>query len=330
MSRRGTAILAAATATLLATAVGGVGLIVSSRDAARDAIVDTVRVIPPPFVMFRTLAPRDAHGRVAMVSRVAAPRVRYISPISCARVQYAAGAGLCMMEEPRATGVKNVVYTFDRAFVLGRRIELAGIPIRARVSPDGRLAAITVYAEEESPAGERLASETVLIDMAASRIVADLREFAIESPPDLPVERPIDIASVTFRPDSDRFFATLSTPTARYLVEGSVAQRRLTVVRAGLANEALSADGTQLVAKRQVGERGYWQLIVVDLASGTERALKQGGRSVDDQVEWLDRNHVIYHEVVDSGGTGLWVLAANGTTEPRLLIADAFSPAIQP
>jgi hypothetical protein len=224
--------------------------------------------------------------------------------------------------------VKHVVYTFDRSFARGRRIELAGVPIRARVSPNGQRAAVSVYGEEESPAGERLATESILIDVPSGRVLADLREFTVTNEDHPPINGPVDIAGVTFQSDSNHFFATLSTATNRYLVAGSVNGRRLDVIGTGLANEALSPDGRRLIAKRPVGERGYWQLVVIDLETRSERVLNQGPKSVDDQVEWLDEAHVVYHDITDKG-TGIWMLPADGTGGPRLLIADAFSPVIQ-
>jgi hypothetical protein len=48
---------------------------------------------------------------------------------------------------------------------------------------------------------------------------------------------------------------------------------------------------------------------------------------VDDQVEWLDDGQVMYHDATDQG-TGIWVLAADGQSKPRLLLPDAFSPVV--
>jgi len=186
---------------------------------------------------------------------------------------------------------------------------------------------LTTYGEEESPAGERLASESMLIDAASGRVLGDLRSFSVSSTAGQPIVAPVDISSVAFA-DGDRFFATLSTPDRRYLVSGSVIGRRLEVIGSGLANEAVSPDGKQLLVKKQTGERGFWQLVVLDLDSRREVALNQGPRSVDDQVEWLDAGHVVYHDVTEDG-TGIWMLPTDGTTAPRLLVADAFSPAVQ-
>jgi len=332
MSRWSTTIFAVSAGALLVVVGAALTLLsltsstASSLRRAPQTMGVARRPMAPPFVMFRTLAPHEAFGRIAMTSP-AGPSNRRLTPLSCSRVQYAGGTGLCLVEEPEGKIVRQVLYVFDAAFRFRNRLVLNGIPIRARVSPDGRLASVTTYGEEESPAGERLASESILIEAGSGRVLGDLRGFTIASAADQPLKEPLDIANVAFA-DGDRFFATVSTPDARYLVSGSVTGRRLEVIGRDLANEALSPDGRRLLVKKQSGERGFWQLVVLDLESRLETPLNQGPRSVDDQVEWLDEAHVVYHDVTDAG-TGIWMLSTDGTTGPRLLVPDAFSPAVQ-
>jgi hypothetical protein len=280
-----------------------------------------------PFVVFRTLAPRDAHGYVAWLPLASPDARRRITGLVCARVQFTASAGVCLTEEARGREVAHIAYVLDRRFVPRHRFVLSGIPVRCRLSPDGRWAAITVYAEEESPAGERLATESVLIDVPTGRRVADLREFALDHAGFAGISDPIDISSVTFDRDSDRFFATLTSSGRRYLVAGSVGSRTLRIVRAGIVNEALSADGRRLIGKQLHDQRGFWQLTVIDLDTWEERALNQGPRSVDDQVDWLDDAHVLYHDVTEDG-TAIWKLPADGSGGPQPFIRDAFSASV--
>jgi len=120
------------------------------------------QVLPAPFVMFRTLAPAERYGVVAMVPALTPASARVFSRLSCARVHYAGGAGVCLVEEPEGNQLVHAAYFFDRALARGKRLLLSGIPTRARISPDGRRAAITVYGEEQMPDGsERLASDTI-------------------------------------------------------------------------------------------------------------------------------------------------------------------------
>ena len=297
--------------------------------ATAPAVRSASAIIDPPSVMFRTLWPKDMHGRIGMVQTDARESTRYVAELSCARVAYAAGSGLCLIEEPAGTTVTHAAFIFNRAFTRGRRIDLSGIPTRARVSPDGRIAAITVYGEEHLPGGEeRLASWSVIVDVAAGRVVADLRDFKIDRGDGPAFEGPLDFSSVAFAHDSNRFFATVTTTAERYIVAGLVDARRMTVVASGLASEALSPDAARLVAKQRVGDRGRWQVVVFDLGTKNAWPLNQGDRSVDDQVEWLDGEHVVYHDATDQG-THVWALSTDGVTPPRLLVRDAYSPSVQ-
>jgi len=100
------------------------------------------------------------------------------------------------------------------------------------------------------------------------------------------------------------------------------------VVRAGVECPSLSPDGKLIVFKKPLtGEIG-WRLHVLDLAAGTEHPLNQVRRSVDDQVDWFDDTHVVYHDSA-SEGTGIWILSIDGTTPPRLIVPNAYSPAVQ-
>ena len=328
MTKRARSVSWLAAVSLIVLVAGAIGTIAGRRAStggrASYLVGTATRPLKTPFLMFRTLAPARAHGRVAMSSLSASDR-RYVTPLQCGRVHFAGGHGVCLHEVADGTTVTYMADLFDRTLRRTHRLQLAGVPTRVRVSPNGRLAAVTTYAEEESPAGERLAIESVLVDLRVGRVIADLREFAIDAALAAAMTGPIDLANVSFDKDGDRIFATLSTPLERYVVIGSLRERRLRALTAGLAAEALSPDGTRLIVKRRKGERGFWQLLVLDLATLTARALDQDDRTVDDQVEWLDDMQVIYHDATDQG-TGVWVLAADGQSKPRLLLADAFSP----
>jgi hypothetical protein len=291
--------------------------------AAGVATLLADRSLQPPALVFRALS-ATAHGRVAWLSvgdMGAPPRV---TQAACARVQFARDAGICLVEEPRGREVAHVAYVLDRRFARHHRVELAGIPVRCRLSRDGRWAGITTYAEEELPEGERLAMTSVLLDIQGGRILANLRDFTLDKGPFDRIRAPVDFASITFLDHSDRFYVTVTSGGTRYLAEGSVGGRNIRVLREGLANEALSADGRRLIAKHLAGDSGFWQVTVIDLESWHQTTL-QHARSVDDQVDWFDADRVMYHDVTD-GGTGIWTLPADGSGGPQLLVPDAYSP----
>ena len=83
-----------------------------------------------------------------------------------------------------------------------------------------------------------------------------------------------------------------------------------------------------LVVKRRVEESGFWQLAVIDLHTWSQRDLNQGPLSVDDQVEWLDNDHVIFHDALDET-TAIWMLPIDGLGPRQVFLRDAFSGTTQ-
>ena len=291
--------------------------------------VESIASVPEgPLILFRDASPGPLYGRLAVVqlSRPDAPR--RVAPLSCERVHYAAGWGVCMVNDETGLSVRYLTYVFDRSFQIRHTIVLTGTPIRARVAPDGRRAALTVFERGHSYADAGFSTRTIVIDTASGRRLADLEEFVVEK--DGAPFKSIDFNfwGVTFDRDGDQFFATLKTHGERYLVKGSIDARRAAVLRRDVECPSLSPDGAMVVFKKPLKKEVGWRLHVLDLATGVERALNQGRRSVDDQVDWFDDRQVVYH---DSGseGTAIWVLSVDGVTPPRLLLPNAYSPAVQ-
>ena len=82
--------------------------------------------------------------------------------------------------------------------------------------------------------------------------------------------------------------------------------------------------------KRGDRARGDWRLAVLDLSTGKETQLTET-RSVDDQVEWLDNSRILYGMPGEGSGaaeTNVWVVNADGTGTPSMLIPKAWSPAV--
>ena len=65
---------------------------------------------------------------------------------------------------------------------------------------------------------------------------------------------------------------------------------------------------------------------MLDLATLSDTTLGAETRSVDDQVEWLDDGHVMYH--LPSRGADIWVLSTGAPEPPRILVPLAYSPAV--
>ena len=92
---------------------------------------------------------------------------------------------------------------------------------------------------------------------------------------------------------------------------------------------SLSPDNARIAYKRAyTGARGIgWTLHVLELTTLADTPLDAERRSVDDQVDWLDDGHVIYH-LPATRGADIWVLNVDGKTPAQLLIPLAYSPAV--
>jgi hypothetical protein len=300
---------------------------------ARRAIAPAVahlEVPPPaPLVMVRSLLADDSHGRIGLAPLAAPGGPRYIAPLRCERVFVAAGTGVCLTIG--AEGIRTVyaAEVFDASFGVRGRIALTGVPSRVRVSPDGRRAGITVFEQGHSYAEHGYSTRTSIIDTGRVTEIAELESFAVTR--DGQPFRAVDFNfwGVTFSHDSNRFFATLSSGDVKYLVEGDVDARTARVVGTGVECPSLSPDNARIAYKKAYTDaRGIgWTLHVRDLATGADTALTAETRSVDDQVEWLDDGHVLYHQP-SSTGADIWVLAIDGRSAPTVLVPQAYSPAV--
>lgn len=282
-------------------------------------------------LVFRSTLPGEGYGRVALAS-LDAPDARFATSLACDRVDFSAGRGICL------TSDRGVVTTygariFDASFTPGPEIPLTGPPSRARMSPDGRLAAFTVFESGHGYDAPRFSTRTTIVDAATSRPIAHLEEFEVARDGASFREPDFNFWGVTFA-DGDRFYATLGTSDRIYLVEGSVRERRMRVIREGIECPSLSPDGRRIAFKSRRLEAGRlgWGLRILDLESGAETPLDGEARSVDDQAAWLDDDHVMYglpeNRVPATGGTDVYVLEARAGAEPRLLLGQAASPGV--
>lgn len=277
-----------------------------------------------PTVLFRNEVAGDNWAKVALVPINAPAGSRAIVPLRCRRLHYSGGHGLCLAEEP-GFGMSYEVHVFGSDFKVSHKLALSGLPSRARVSPDGRYGATTVFVAGHSYAGDDFSTETTILDLATGKKLETLEEFTVlrDGQPFKAVD--FNFWGVTFAPDANRFYATLQTRGQRYLVEGDVAARRMRVLRSNVECPSLSPDGTRLAFKKRIGGGGgpvTWRFHVLDLRTMTETPLAED-RSIDDQIEWLDDRFVLYGVLAD-----LWIVPADGSGEPRRYVSRAVSPAV--
>lgn len=241
--------------------------------------------------------------------------------LACERIYFAAGHGICMGVAP--SGVEYTASIFNSKLRREHTITLTGLPSRTRVSPDGRYGAMTVFVTGDSYLSSPTAfsTRTTILDMSSGEQVGQLEQYKVEKD-----GKPFDAVDfnfwgVTFDPrDSDHFYATLGTGGVHYLVEGSISDESMRVLRDGVECPSLSPDGRQIAYKSRIGDEARWRLRVLEVATLDDHAVAEE-RSIDDQVEWLDDDTLVY-----SDGRNVYVAPADGSGASTVLVRDATSP----
>lgn len=331
-------VLAFVVAAVLLVAGAGVYLLREARrsDAGERAAaaaeattprLDAASVRRTPHLVLRNTALGPSYGKVALVPLSDPDGPRAVVETSCERVYAVAAGGFCLSAD------RGVLTTYQGT-VLGtdlrplRTVTITGGPSRARVSTDGRRAASTVFVAGHSYLDSGFSTVTEVVDTATGKGFGNLETYRIIKDGVPYRSADVNFWGVTFATD-DTFYATLGSRGKTYLVRGDVSGRELTVLRENAECPSLSPDGTKVAFKKASGSASArkWRFTVLDLASGLETALPET-RSIDDQLAWLDADHVLYGVPRgETGRTDVWMSPLAGG-EPRLLVPDADSPAV--
>jgi len=246
--------------------------------------------------------------------------------LHCDRSYFARDIGICLSQETKLLSTRTTATLVDASFRPLFDVRADGIPSRARISPDQRYAAFTVFVTGHSYSDTRLSTATLVIDLKQRATVANLEDFAVLERGSAVKSPDSNYWGVTFERDSNLFYATLRMRGDTYLVHGAISARTVTIVHKGVECPSLSPDGTRIAFKKGVS-RGDWRLAVLDLASLTETMLAET-RSVDDQVEWLDNEHILYAVTDPTPWMSIKVVNADGSGEPRTFARGASSPSV--
>ncbi len=284
-------------------------------------------------IYFRYTGADENYGKLAFVSLTNLNAPQFINPLSCEVVYFANGSGICLQAD-RGIFTTYAATLFDANFATRATFPLHGGPSRARVSPDGKLAGFTVFLSGHGYASLDFTTETLLVDTATGKVIVSLESNLGVTRDGKPFQaKDFNFWGVTFTSDSKHFYCTLSSAGAHYLIKGDIAARTAVVVHENVECPSVSPDGTRVAYKKRFTTDGrlIWQLYVLDLATQRETPLAEK-RSLDDQIEWLDNEHVLY-SVSDnpegsSGTTNVWKADATGSGTPVMFLPKAYSPSV--
>jgi hypothetical protein len=114
------------------------------------------------------------------------------------------------------------------------------------------------------------------------------------------------------------------------LTSGSLSTRQARILAENVECPSLSPDNTRIAFKQRTRDSArVWQLRVLDLASMTVSPVPGETRSIDDQAEWLDDNHILY-TAQEEGNIALdiWEASLDGSEAPHVFVRQALSPAV--
>ncbi|MFF2843818.1 TolB family protein [Paenarthrobacter sp. NPDC057981] len=312
-------------------AVGAYQRFEESRTAASSVGTSEGGQLPrTPFVLFRNTATGQGYGHAATVSLSAPDGTRAVSDQECDRVYGSMESVVCLRTN-RGLVTSFEARLFNSTWEQQRAWPLPGIPSRTRVTPDGSRIATTVFVTGHSyaTAGFSTATEITIPGGTSS---GNLEDFALLVNGERLQATDRNIWGVTFVPGQpDAFYATAAASGRIWLVRGSLSAKTLTAVHDNVECPSISPDGTRIAYKKNDGGAlaAHWNVAVLDLATGRESVLAEK-RSVDDQIEWLDEQNLLYglpDETTD-GDSNIWKLGTEPGAQPSMFIAHAWSPSV--
>ncbi|TCO53120.1 PD40 domain-containing protein [Actinocrispum wychmicini] len=264
-------------------------------------------------------------GQVAAVSLTDPGGARRVSGVRCdrfavARQTVAQQTAVCLIAQPGVLPPVTDILILDGNLAVRHRETLPGVPSRARVSPDGKLVAWTLFVTGDSYAATGFSTRAGLFEVDTGRLVKTIEELAVFVDDRRYFASDVNYWGITFA-DGNRFYASLGSKGKTYLIEADYPHYRGKAIRDNVECPSLSPDGTRIAFKKKVAD-GVWRLAVLDLATLRETELTES-RSVDDQALWQDDSTILYG--LDSA---VWAVPADGTGSPRLLVRNAASPAV--
>lgn len=175
-----------------------------------------------------------------------------------------------------------------------------GAVSRARISQDGKYTASTAFTAGHSylgVGGTSFSTATFVGHSTDAKSPENIQRWPVVNAGTEITALDLNLWGASFDPaNSDRFLVTAYFNGKPHLAEGSMQRRRITVLKEGVECPSFSPDGKRIAFKKRTGAT-RWSPAVMDLATKVERVFDVPD-SVDDQIEWLDNERLLYEVVV--------------------------------
>jgi hypothetical protein len=297
--------------------------------ASPESVTSVASVFAGPHIVFRSSSLGAHYGQLAAVPLGDPSGARANLGLTCERIYATKTAGACLFAKRGVVQTYGIT-TLDAQLRPTGNAELLGLPSRVRMSADSSLVATTTFVGGHSYAQASFSTETIIRRNGKSLGNIESWKSTADGRPLRSVDR--NFWGVTFAEDDDTFYVTAASGSTTWLMRGSLKGRSMNSLRTDAECPSLSPDRTKIAYKKRLGNktRGVWRLAVMDLKTGQESLLSET-RTVDDQVEWLDDNRLLYglsRPGSEATTSDVWVVPADGTGSPVVLIPEASSPAV--
>jgi hypothetical protein len=172
---------------------------------------------------------------------------------------------------------------------------------RARISNDGTLTAWTnfIYGGGYQDAGmANFVTATYVGQIVNGKgIASNIATWVLLNKGSRTSEPDLKYWGITYHPHNtatqQQFLVTAFFQGKPHLAQGDMATKTMTVIAEGVECPSYSPDGKRIAFKKRI-DSTHWAVAIMDLASKKETVFKDLGYSVDDQIDWLNDNTLIY------------------------------------
>src|SRR5262249_43706157 len=143
----------------------------ASAGSTPPAFSSTLPLTGAPKLLYISTALGAGYQHLAEVPAADPGGAPTTASLSCERSYAAAGTLVCLRAEGTLVAAQYAeVYHDAGTLQLVKKVELAGIPSRTRVSADGRMAAWTVFVGGDSYSGPNFSTRTGILDLRTGEV----------------------------------------------------------------------------------------------------------------------------------------------------------------